>query len=91
MPSSGMLRCVDLVRTDASEEHITYISRLTRIGELGTTFAVTRLLVTANAVPSLPIHFTLIMEVIRSSETSILTRATLNNIPEDGILHSHCR
>jgi hypothetical protein len=37
MPSSGMLRRVDLVRTDVSEELSASIIKLTRIGELGTT------------------------------------------------------
>jgi hypothetical protein len=48
MVSSGMLRRVDLVRTDVSE-------------------------------------------ALSSSETSVLTRSTRRNIPEDTILHSHSR
>jgi hypothetical protein len=38
---SGMLRRVALVRTDVSEELSAYFIRVTRIGELGTTLAVT--------------------------------------------------
>jgi hypothetical protein len=44
-------------------------------------------LVTAN-VPSLLIHFALMMAAICLSKTSVHTRATWHYIPEDSILHS---
>jgi hypothetical protein len=45
------------------------------------------LLVTANVYPSPPILVTLMMEAIRSSETSVRTSSTRLDIPENGILH----
>jgi hypothetical protein len=56
-----------LVRTDVSKELSASIVRVTRIGELDTTLAVT----------TDPLNF---------SETSVLTRATRRNVPEEGIL-----
>jgi hypothetical protein len=85
MASSGMLRRVVLVRTDVSEEFSTSFIKVTRIGELGTTLAVTSI------VPSSLILATLMKEALRSSETSVLTRAARHNIPENAILLSHRR
>jgi hypothetical protein len=53
--------------------------------------SVIRLLVTANADPSSRILVILLMEALSSSETSVLTRVTRSNIPEEGALHSHRR
>jgi hypothetical protein len=64
MASSGMLRRIDLVRTDVSEELAASFISVTRIGELGTTLR--RLLVTASAVPSSQIPVTLIKEAVSS-------------------------
>jgi hypothetical protein len=52
---------------------------------------VPELLVTANVVTSSLIPFTLMMEAIRPSETSVLTRARRRHSQEDGILHSYRR
>jgi hypothetical protein len=65
-----MLRCVDVVIIDISEE--TFASKNPK-------------------VPSTLFLVALMMEVIRSSETSVLTSGTRRNIPEDSILHSHRR
>jgi hypothetical protein len=78
-----MLHIVALVRTDVSEDRSAFIIRVTRIGELGATLAVTnncstlrRLIVTATIVPISQILVTPMMEALGSNETFVLTTAT---------------
>jgi hypothetical protein len=66
-----MLRRVALVKTDVSEERSTSIIRVTSVGELGTTLAVTTDRCTLR----------------KEKTPSVLTTATRSNIPEDGILY----
>jgi hypothetical protein len=87
MVSSELLLRVALVRTDVSEEPGASFIRVTKIRELGTTKAATsnRRTLRRN-INSSPIFVTLMKEAPGSSETSVLTRATRRNNPEDTIL-----
>jgi hypothetical protein len=71
MPSSGMLSRVALVRTNVPEEHLAFMSHV-----IISRRSLLRLLVTASVVPSSPILVILMVEVVCSSETSVLTKAT---------------
>jgi hypothetical protein len=79
-----MLHHVALVRTDVSEEH-RFHHQSDKSQRARSNVSVHLLLVTINT-PSSPILVTLMMELVRSSETSVLTRGTPRQIPEDGIL-----
>jgi hypothetical protein len=82
-------------------ERIAFIIRVTWIDEIETTLALTSnwstlrrsamYIAFLRSVLQLPILVILMIEAIRSSGTSVLTRATRHHIPVDGNLHSHLR
>jgi phosphotransacetylase len=85
----GMLRRAALVSTDVLEELSHSFIRMTIQSDFLFLCSARPLLVTDNVVPSSPNLVSLKIEALRSSETSVITRATRHNVPEDGILHSH--
>jgi hypothetical protein len=63
----------------------------TNVADIVFSSSVLRLLIDVKFVPRSPILVTLMMQALRFSETSVLTRATRRNFPEYGILRSHRR
>jgi hypothetical protein len=76
MKSSGMLRRVHLVRIDVSEERIASIIRVTRIGELGTTLAL------SSKRNNLRRNYTVLVLRLLVTATFFLTRRILSS--DDG-------
>jgi hypothetical protein len=93
MPYSGMWRRVALVRTDVSRGETYSLHHLDQDNQqLGAMLEVpSNGSIFVLVIPSSLIPSTLMMDRIRSSETSILTRVTRRHISEDGILYIHRR